>query len=395
MDSLNKDIGTHFLKSNYQKRNSVTPRTYFHLPRRGNQSHWEKKCNDLEAVVVQLQARLSAVEQQIPYTPESEHVSSNILRSGYEANFQPDFLLTENRVRTKDDIPPQALTQKILKSKCSNTLKSGDRGNFQHDSLLAKNMVRTKEDIPPQDHKQNKRKGKPCKLAIGSIENIVAHGTVYERIEHNEAIHTVPLGESNRDISNQTSLHHRCNIDIDMGSRRSLCLLVVVVLMGWSEAYQFNVGGKEGWVLNPSENYNHWAGRMRLFMSSSSESSSSASEQSSSNSSSSDETHATLKMRVIPDPPASWHPPGSLPTASRSGSTSHGSVSAEYTCKLKKMAKHLKDLLSSDQISSFRHHFSIPDDVRLSLVTDGTLDMERPDETTIVFPLLSIAEGGV
>ncbi|KAF5960225.1 hypothetical protein HYC85_001434 [Camellia sinensis] len=32
-----------------------------------------------------------------------------------------------------------------------------------------------------------------------------------------------------------------------MGSRRSLCLLVVVVLMGWSEAYQFNVGGKEGW----------------------------------------------------------------------------------------------------------------------------------------------------
>ncbi|KAL7188068.1 hypothetical protein ACSBR1_038005 [Camellia fascicularis] len=49
-----------------------------------------------------------------------------------------------------------------------------------------------------------------------------------------------------------------------MGSRRSLCLLVVVVLMGWSEAYQFNVGGKEGWVLNPSENYNHWAGRMRF-----------------------------------------------------------------------------------------------------------------------------------
>ncbi|GMP37176.1 hypothetical protein CsSME_00008985 [Camellia sinensis var. sinensis] len=177
--------------------NSVTPSTYFHLPRRGNQSHWEKKCNDLEAVVVQLQTRLSAVEQQIPYTPESEHVSSNILRSGYEGNFQPDFLLTENRVRTKDDIPPQALTQKIIKVKCSNTLKSGGRGNFQHDSLLAENMVRTKDDIPSQDPKQNKRKGKPCKLAIGSIENIVAHGTVYERIEHNEAIHTVPLGESN------------------------------------------------------------------------------------------------------------------------------------------------------------------------------------------------------
>ncbi|KAL7251019.1 hypothetical protein ACSBR1_012942 [Camellia fascicularis] len=33
-------------------------------------------------------------------------------------------------------------------------------------------------------------------------------------------------------------------------------------------------------------------------------------------------------MRVIPDPPASWHLPGSLSTTSRSGSTSHGSVSA-------------------------------------------------------------------
>ena len=59
------------------------------------------------------------------------------------------------------------------------------------------------------------------------------------------------------------------------------------------------------------------------------------------------------------------------------------------------MAKHLKDLLSSDRIAGFKRHFSIPNDVRLSLVTNDTLDMEREDKTTIVFPLLSIAEGGV
>ena len=59
------------------------------------------------------------------------------------------------------------------------------------------------------------------------------------------------------------------------------------------------------------------------------------------------------------------------------------------------MAKHLKDLLSSDRIVGFRRHFSVPDDVHLSFVADGTLDMEMEDETTIVFPLLSIAEGGV
>ena len=58
------------------------------------------------------------------------------------------------------------------------------------------------------------------------------------------------------------------------------------------------------------------------------------------------------------------------------------------------MAKHLKDLLSSDRITGFKCHFSIPDDVRLSFVADGTLDMEREDKTSIVLPLLSITEGG-
>ena len=59
------------------------------------------------------------------------------------------------------------------------------------------------------------------------------------------------------------------------------------------------------------------------------------------------------------------------------------------------MAKHLKDLISEGRVSGFRRHFSIPDDVHLSLVTDNTLDMEREDRNSIVFPLLSIAEGGV
>ncbi|KAL7246606.1 hypothetical protein ACSBR2_001665 [Camellia fascicularis] len=76
-------------------------------------------------------------------------------------------------------------------------------------------------------------------------------------------------------------------------------------------------------------------------MSSSSDRSSSENEQSSSSSSSSDETQATLKMRVMPDPPASWHPPGSLSTTSRSGSTSHGSVSAG-PCSSQAIQKHTR-----------------------------------------------------
>ncbi|KAF7113061.1 hypothetical protein RHSIM_RhsimUnG0164900 [Rhododendron simsii] len=38
---------------------------------------------------------------------------------------------------------------------------------------------------------------KQCKLAVGSIENIVAHGRMYERVSSDETIHTLPLGELN------------------------------------------------------------------------------------------------------------------------------------------------------------------------------------------------------
>ncbi|GMP42133.1 hypothetical protein CsSME_00011970 [Camellia sinensis var. sinensis] len=59
------------------------------------------------------------------------------------------------------------------------------------------------------------------------------------------------------------------------------------------------------------------------------------------------------------------------------------------------MAKNLKALLSADRISGFRRHCSILDDIHLSLVEDSTTDMQRTDESTIIFSLLSIVEGGV
>jgi hypothetical protein len=51
-----------------------------------------------------------------------------------------------------------------------------------------------------------------------------------------------------------------------MGSKRVLGVLFVI-LMGFlstSQAYKFFVGGKDGWVLDPSENYSHWAERNRF-----------------------------------------------------------------------------------------------------------------------------------
>ena len=56
-----------------------------------------------------------------------------------------------------------------------------------------------------------------------------------------------------------------------------------------------------------------------------------------------------------------------------------------------RMATHLKSLLSEARVAAFHHHFLIPDDIHLSLVTDNVVDMERVDANTIIFSLLSIA----
>lgn len=41
-------------------------------------------------------------------------------------------------------------------------------------------------------------------------------------------------------------------------------LSVFMASMASSEAYFFYVGGRDGWVLNPSESYSHWAERNRF-----------------------------------------------------------------------------------------------------------------------------------
>ncbi|EEF44409.1 early nodulin-like protein 2 [Ricinus communis] len=55
-----------------------------------------------------------------------------------------------------------------------------------------------------------------------------------------------------------------------MASRRFLgyFIFIFLVMMGFlsgpSKAYKFYVGGRDGWVLNPSENYTRWAHRNRF-----------------------------------------------------------------------------------------------------------------------------------
>ncbi|KAI3769282.1 hypothetical protein L6452_00383 [Arctium lappa] len=43
-------------------------------------------------------------------------------------------------------------------------------------------------------------------------------------------------------------------------------LFIFFALLSSSSAYTFNVGGRDGWTLHPSENYNQWSGRLRFIV---------------------------------------------------------------------------------------------------------------------------------
>ncbi|XP_062103029.1 early nodulin-like protein 3 [Humulus lupulus] len=43
-----------------------------------------------------------------------------------------------------------------------------------------------------------------------------------------------------------------------------LIIATILQILSVCQAYQFFVGGKDGWVSNPSENFNHWAERNRF-----------------------------------------------------------------------------------------------------------------------------------
>ncbi|KAI8543010.1 hypothetical protein RHMOL_Rhmol08G0185500 [Rhododendron molle] len=124
------------------------------MPRRGNHSSCEEKQKSLEAMLNQVQAQLDALRGHTPYIPQFQDLGSDNWRS--------------------DDIWISP----------------------QHDPIVTESRTRTKDDLPPSNQNPKAKKSKQCKLAVGSIENIVAHGTMYETVFSDEAMHT-QLGDSN------------------------------------------------------------------------------------------------------------------------------------------------------------------------------------------------------
>ncbi|KAJ0496265.1 early nodulin-like protein 2 [Helianthus annuus] len=56
-----------------------------------------------------------------------------------------------------------------------------------------------------------------------------------------------------------------------MAFKTSGCFLMAIIFffitsISSSHPYTFQVGGKDGWTLHPSENYNNWAGRLRFLI---------------------------------------------------------------------------------------------------------------------------------
>ncbi|XP_012479682.2 early nodulin-like protein 1 isoform X1 [Gossypium raimondii] len=57
------------------------------------------------------------------------------------------------------------------------------------------------------------------------------------------------------------------SVAVPMGFERYLASVLIVIMLSFitsSQGYKFYVGGRDGWVVSPSENYNHWAERNRF-----------------------------------------------------------------------------------------------------------------------------------
>ncbi|CAH9099977.1 unnamed protein product, partial [Cuscuta europaea] len=57
---------------------------------------------------------------------------------------------------------------------------------------------------------------------------------------------------------------HYCDYFYYYFSRKMVFLVSALMLLSSCDALEFDVGGSDGWVLNPSESYEHWATRMRF-----------------------------------------------------------------------------------------------------------------------------------
>lgn len=155
----------------------VTPSAYFHVPRRGIHSRCEERQQNLEATVSDLKVQVDALKQGLPNTPHSDYAGSNTF---------------ENDNMGSPQLHPSPMVNKVVT----------DDNMALFDPITMENRVITEDNMPSSPGPRQKvKKSKQCKLAVGSREHIVAHGTMFERVGPHETIHTVLLGPDNVRVS--------------------------------------------------------------------------------------------------------------------------------------------------------------------------------------------------
>ncbi|KAF5195085.1 hypothetical protein FRX31_015326 [Thalictrum thalictroides] len=181
----------------------VTPAAYFNHPKRNsrkNVSELQQKVNEqadkileVNQMIQELQAEYDVVPPQgLPILPSSENT---VIPS------------SENTVSsTNNSDSRKHLTTPLVETRsCGSQDWSGCPNDDYHleseTDCQSMDKRNTKSDLPPVKLNSRIGKSKQCRLAVDLKANIVAHGTVFERVELNEKVHSVPLGEANTRVA--------------------------------------------------------------------------------------------------------------------------------------------------------------------------------------------------
>ncbi|PIA35546.1 hypothetical protein AQUCO_03500122v1 [Aquilegia coerulea] len=177
----------------------ITPAAYFNHPKRNsrkNVTELQQKVNEqadkileVNQMIHELQAEYDVIPPQgLPIIPSSENtVIPSSENTGSNTN--------------NSDSRKHLVTPFVETKSCGSQDWSGCPNDDYHleseSDCQSMDKRNTKSDLPPVKSNCRIGKSKQCRLAVDSKANIVAHGMVFERVELNEKIHSVPLGENN------------------------------------------------------------------------------------------------------------------------------------------------------------------------------------------------------
>ncbi|XP_050370270.1 uncharacterized protein LOC126788239 isoform X2 [Argentina anserina] len=113
-----------------------------------------------------------------------------------------------------DEVTKMIQQQRVwLQAKIS-VLEAKISGNFPASSIPLLSPLLSKPSNKGRCSGKNIVEGKSCKLSVGSINNVVSHGTIIEVDGGNHTVHGMPLGEGNIRVAIDTALDEEALLPI-------------------------------------------------------------------------------------------------------------------------------------------------------------------------------------